>query len=255
MKGNIIFGLLVGALIFVPLERLFALRKEQKVFRQGWRSDVLHFLFTRTLSEACGFIVIGSLLLLLHWLVSPTFQAAVAAQPRLVQFLEAVLIANVGGYFGHRLSHEIPFLWRFHAVHHSSAQMDWLAAARVHPLDQIVTKSLTLVPLYLMGFSKATFGAYVGLATLHAVFIHANVKFKFGKLRWWLGTPEFHHWHHSNEPQAFNRNFAGELPLLDWIFGTIYLPDRLPTAYGTNEPVPTGYVGQMLFPFRRPSTS
>jgi sterol desaturase/sphingolipid hydroxylase (fatty acid hydroxylase superfamily) len=125
----------------------------------------------------------------------------------------------------------------------------------VHPLDQIVTKSLTLVPLYLMGFSKATFGAYVGLATLHAVFIHANVKFKFGKLRWWLGTPEFHHWHHSNEPQAFNRNFAGELPLLDWIFGTIYLPDRLPTAYGTNEPVPTGYVGQMLFPFRRPSTS
>jgi sterol desaturase/sphingolipid hydroxylase (fatty acid hydroxylase superfamily) len=252
MKSNVFFGLLVGALIFIPLERLFALHREQKIFRKGWRADVLHFLFTRSLSDACAFVIVGVLVLIAHGLVSPSFQSAVASQNRALQFIEAVLIANLGGYFGHRLSHEVPFLWRFHSVHHSIKEMDWLAAARVHPLDQIVTKALAIVPLYLMGFSKATFGAYIGIATLHAVFIHSNVRLKFGPLRWIVGTPAFHHWHHSDNAKAHNKNYAGELPVLDLIFGTFYFPqERMPDEYGTSEPVPSSYLGQMLFPFRR----
>ncbi|MGH9969872.1 MAG: sterol desaturase family protein [Pyrinomonadaceae bacterium] len=252
MKANVIYGLIVGALIFVPLERLFALHRDQRILRRGWRADIIHFLFTRTLSDICTFLFVGFLVVLAHWFVSPAFQAAVASQNHLLQFAEALLIANVGGYVGHRLSHEVPFLWRFHSVHHSISEMDWLAAARVHPLDQIVTKALTIVPLYILGFSKATFGAYIGLATFHAVFIHANVRFKFGPLRWLIGSPEFHHWHHSAEPEAHNKNFAGELPLLDLLFGTYYLPrGRMPEKYGTSEPVPAGYFGQMLHPFRR----
>ncbi|PWT89421.1 MAG: sterol desaturase family protein [Blastocatellia bacterium] len=251
MKANAIYGLIVGALIFIPLERLFALRKSQAIFRRGWFTDVLHFLFTRSLADVFTFVFVGSLILLFHWIVNADFQSAVASQNRGLQFLEAVTVANVGGYFGHRLSHEVPFLWRFHSIHHSISEMDWLAAARVHPLDQIVTKALTLVPLYVLGFSKATFGAYIGLATVHAVFIHANVRFKFGPLRWLIGSPEFHHWHHSADPEAYNKNYAGELPLLDLIFGTYYLPrNRMPAKYGVSEPVPLGYLGQMLHPFR-----
>lgn len=140
MKGNIIFGLIAGALIFIPLERIFTLRKEQRIFRQGWSTDLLHFLFTRAISEACAFILIAILIFFLNGMISPHFQAMVGAQASALQFMEAFLIANLGGYLGHRLSHEIPFLWRFHAVHHSIAEMDWLAAARVHPLDQVVTK-------------------------------------------------------------------------------------------------------------------
>ena len=252
MKGNVIYGLIVAALIFIPLERLFALHPEQRILRRGWRTDLVHFLFTRILAEICAFAFVGILILLVHALVSPAFQAAVAAQSRIVQFLEAVLIANVGGYVGHRLEHEVPFLWRFHSLHHSIAEMDWLAAARLHPLDQIVSKGLTIIPLYLMGFSKATFGAYIGLSTFHAVLIHANVRFKFGPLRWLITTPQFHHWHHSAEPEAYNKNFAGELPLLDILFGTFHLPkNRMPERYGVSEAVPTGYFGQMLYPFRR----
>ena len=252
MKANFIYGLIVGALIFIPLERLFALHQEQRIFRRGWLTDVFHFLFTRTIANACAFLLVGSLILLIHGLVSPVFHSAVAAQSRGLQLLEAVLIANAGGYIGHRLSHRVPFLWRFHSVHHSINEMDWLAAARVHPLDQIVTKALTIAPLYVMGFSKATFGAYIGLATVHAVFIHANVRIKFGPLRWLIGSPEFHHWHHSADAAAHNKNFAGELPLLDLLFGTFYLPKgRMPERYGVLEPVPIGYLGQMLYPFRR----
>ena len=251
MKANVIYGLIVGALIFIPLERIFALRKDQKIFRPGWRTDIIHFLLTRTVADVCTLVLVGSLIFVAHWLVSSEFQAAVASQNRALQFLEAVLVANLGAYFGHRLSHQVPFLWRFHSIHHSSSAMDWLAAARVHPLDQIVTKALTIVPLYVLGFSKATFGAYIGIATIHAVFIHANVRFTFGPLRWLIGSPEYHHWHHSADPEAHNKNFAGELPLLDILFGTYHLPrGRRPQSYGISEPVPAGYFGQMLYPFR-----
>ena len=256
MKGEVVFGLVIAALIFIPLERLFALHRPQRILRRGWLTDVAHFFFTRTIANIATFIFVGAAVLLLHSLVSPHFQAAVASQNRALQFLEAVLIANVGGYIGHRLEHQIPFLWRFHSVHHSITEMDWLAAARLHPLDQIVTKVLTIVPLYLLGFSKTTFGAYLGLATFHAVLIHANVTFKFGPLRWLIASPQFHHWHHSNESQAHNKNFAGELPLLDLLCGTFYLPvDKMPTAYGVSERVPTRYFRQMMYPFTRRTAS
>jgi sterol desaturase/sphingolipid hydroxylase (fatty acid hydroxylase superfamily) len=252
MRGEVVYGLIVGALIFIPLERLFALHRTQRVFRRGWLTDVAHFLFTRALANVATFVFAGAAILLLHSLVSPAFQAAVARQNQAVQFLEAVLIANLGGYVGHRLEHAIPFLWRFHSVHHSISEMDWLAAARLHPLDQVVTKVLTIVPLYLMGFSKATFGVYLGLATFHAVFIHANVRFRFGPLRWLITSPQFHHWHHSNEPEAHNKNFAGELPVLDMLFGTFYLPEnRTPNVYGVSERVPARYLRQMAYPFTR----
>jgi len=252
MVRNGIFGLIVGAIIFIPLERFLPLHREQRIFRRGWTTDVIHFLFTRSLADVATFLVVGSLIVLLHWLVSPSFQFAVASQSRVAQLTEAVVIANIGGYIGHRLSHQVPFLWKFHKLHHSISEMDWLAAARVHPLDQIVTKALTIVPLYMMGFSKATFGAYLLLAVFWAVLIHANVKMSLGPLRWVITTPQFHHWHHSNEPAAYNKNFAGELPIMDLLFGTFYLPGkRMPESYGLSEVVPISYWKQLLFPFRK----
>jgi len=252
MVGKALFGLLAAALIFIPLERFIPQKREQKIFRKGWLTDIFHFLFTRSIADVFTFMFVGSLIFFLHWLISPSFQQAVGAQHRGLQFLEAFVIANIGGYLGHRLSHQIPFLWQFHKIHHSIAEMDWLAAARVHPLDQIVTKALIIAPLYVMGFSKATFGAYLGVAIFQAVLIHANVKINFGPLRWLITTPQFHHWHHSNVPEAFNKNFAGELPLLDMLFGTYYLPkDRMPTSYGLSEQVPAGYLKQLVYPFKR----
>jgi sterol desaturase/sphingolipid hydroxylase (fatty acid hydroxylase superfamily) len=251
MKGNFIFGFMVAAMVFVPLERFFALRPEQKIFRKGWRTDVVHFLVNRFMIDAGVFFVVGLLVVLLHGLVSPRLQAAVASQPRILQFVEAVLVAEIGGYFGHRLTHQVPWLWRFHAVHHSIEEMDWLAAARLHPLDQTFTRSLAIIPLYMLGFTRATFGFYLVLATFQAIFIHSNVRFRFRRLRWLLATPQFHHWHHSTEPEALNKNFAGQLPVLDLVFGTAYLPEGMPGRYGSKDGVPAGYGSQMVFPFKK----
>jgi sterol desaturase/sphingolipid hydroxylase (fatty acid hydroxylase superfamily) len=252
MRDNQFLALIILIAVFVPLERFFALHPEQRIFRKGWKTDLVHFFANGFLTQALLVVVVIALAILLRKMVSTDFHALVASQPRWLQFLEAVLVADLAFYGAHRLAHTVPWLWRFHAVHHSSEQMDWLAAARVHPLDQVWNRALIFIPLWMLGFKKEVFGAYLVLSQLQAIFIHANVRFRFGPLRWVMATPEFHHWHHSNDLEAMNRNFAGQLPWLDALFGTLHLPDgRMPQTYGISEPMPEGYVKQLLFPLRR----
>ncbi|MEY2450854.1 MAG: hypothetical protein QOD92_428 [Acidimicrobiaceae bacterium] len=235
------------------VERLFALHP-RRFRRDRWRTDVVHLLLNNLLITAGLVVAVIGLAIAVHPLVNSDFQAAVTGQPAWLQFLEAVLVTDVAQYWAHRAAHELPWLWRFHKVHHSIEEMDWLAAARLHPLDSIFTRAATVLPLYLLGFTAATFGAYLALTTLQALFIHANVRVRFGALRWVTATPEFHHWHHADEPAATNKNFAGNLPVLDVIFGTCYLPDYMPSTYGMGEPAPRGYLAQMAWPFASQAT-
>jgi sterol desaturase/sphingolipid hydroxylase (fatty acid hydroxylase superfamily) len=129
--------------------------------------------------------------------------------------------------------------------------MDWLAGSRLHLVDVAVTRGLTYVPIYIFGFADAPLFAYVTFVSLQATFIHANIRFEFGPLRWFLATPQFHHWHHGADTTALDKNFAVHLPVLDWIFGTYYLPKgRWPESYGLNSghAPPTGYLRQFLYP-------
>jgi sterol desaturase/sphingolipid hydroxylase (fatty acid hydroxylase superfamily) len=176
---------------------------------------------------------------------------AVAASPSWVQIAAGLAIAIVGGYAGHRTAHEVPLLWRFHRVHHSIREMDWLAANHLHPLDETLIRSVAVLPLYALGFGRVSLGAFVIVITLQAIFIHANVRMNFGALRWVIGTPQFHHWHHAREPQAYNSNYAGEFPALDALFGTLHLPAiRWPAQYGVDDTEPAGYLRQLAWPFR-----
>jgi sterol desaturase/sphingolipid hydroxylase (fatty acid hydroxylase superfamily) len=244
------FGLVF--FLFVPLERAFALRPGQRVFRRGFGTDLAHFLANRFLVEAAVVAGVVAVAVLLRPLVSADLRGAVALQPGWLQFLEAVLVADVALYWAHRWSHTVPFLWRFHAVHHSSERLDWLASARLHPLDQAFHRSVAVAPLWLLGFTRETFGAYLVVATLQGIFLHANVRLRFGPLRWLVATPEFHHWHHANDAEARDKNFAGQLPLLDALFGTLHMPaGRMPATYGIDRPLPSGYLGHLAAPFRR----
>jgi lathosterol oxidase len=166
--------------------------------------------------------------------------------------LEAVFLADLFQYGIHRLFHRVPWLWRFHAVHHSSRQLDWLAGSRLHLFDVVVTRAVSFVPLFVMGFSQQALLVYVVLVSFQAVLLHANVRLPLGWLRWVVATPEFHHWHHSAEREARDRNFAVHLPLIDRIFGSAYLPGRWPAVYGIEgDPVREGWLAQLVDPFRR----
>ncbi len=245
-----LLGLLVLAALFIPLERLFTLRR-QPVLRLGWRTDCVHFFLTGALEKVALAVGVGLTVAMLEPVVNARLQDWVSSQPRRWQFVEALVLVELIGYFMHRAFHRVPWLWRVHAVHHSSAQLDWLAAVRVHPLDQALTRLAQFVPLYLLGFHVDLLAGAAGVLGVYAVLLHANVRWRLGPLKWLVATAEFHHWHHAADADARSANFAGLFPVIDVLFGTAYLPSgRQPTGYGTETPVPAGYVAQLAFPFR-----
>jgi sterol desaturase/sphingolipid hydroxylase (fatty acid hydroxylase superfamily) len=161
-------------------------------------------------------------------------------------------------YFAHRAVHAIPFLWRFHSVHHSAEELDWLVASRTHPLDQILLKCASLMPVFFLGFSSAVIDAYLLFASWQTIFTHSNIRLSFGPvLRWALAGPEFHRWHHDKNGAAPGKNFAGHFPVFDWVFGTAHMPEgATPGELGIGEPMRQIYLRQILTPFliwrRRP---
>jgi sterol desaturase/sphingolipid hydroxylase (fatty acid hydroxylase superfamily) len=255
VRSRLLFGVLVVAAIFIPMERVFALR-QQRVFRAGWRTDLVHFVVNNLLTTALLVVTVIGIGTALRAAVPGSLRSAIAGQSLGLQFIEAFLLAELCGYWAHRATHTVPVLWRFHRVHHSIEEMDWLAAGRLHPIDQAFTRSCVVLPIVALGFTRATFGAFLVLMTFQALFIHANVRFRFGPLRWLISTPEFHHWHHSGDPAAYNSNFAGELPVLDLLFGTLHLPaGKRPDSYGIAESAPPGYLAQLMWPLRSPSSA
>jgi sterol desaturase/sphingolipid hydroxylase (fatty acid hydroxylase superfamily) len=238
------------ALIFVPLERILALHPEQKVFRQNWLND-LAYLFLNGIFITIGLVVfVGTALTGINQFMPEGIEGAVRAQPIWLQAIEAIVIADIGFYLAHRSFHTVPFLWRFHLIHHSIEEMDWLAAYRVHPVDQILTKSASLIPILALGFSELALAIYGSIYMWQSILIHSNTRIRYGPLRWILASPQFHHWHHANERSAYDKNFAAQLPFIDALAGTLFLPEkRMPGKYGTDVDVPAFYHQQMVFPF------
>lgn len=241
--------LCAAALIFVPLELLLPLHARKETFRPGVGVDVLHALVSGFLIRS-GTVATGLVLSYACRLLVPEgIRAVVRGQVGLVQFAELLLLADLFFYAAHRLVHTVPWLWRFHAVHHSSEQMDWLATFRVHPVDQIVNSTIIAIPALALGFSATPLLAYALLYRAHAMLLHSNVRADFGPLNRVVASPLYHHWHHADEPGAHNRNFGGQLAIWDVLFGTLYEAEALPAQYGTATTVPKGYVLQLLSPF------
>jgi sterol desaturase/sphingolipid hydroxylase (fatty acid hydroxylase superfamily) len=246
-----VLELLALGLLFIPLERLFALRR-QRIFRQGWQTDLKHFFVSHAGVQLLSLAAMIPAHRLFAWALELDFQQAVAAQPVWLQFAEILLVVDFATYWVHRAFHQVPFLWSFHAIHHSSLEMDWLAGSRMHIVDVLVTRSVAFLPVFILGFAPAALYAYVAFVSIHAVYIHANVRWRWPVLRWVIATPEFHHWHHSSEDEGLDKNFAAFLPFWDVVFRTAHQPGRWPQRYGTVKfQPPESYVGQLLYPFRR----
>jgi len=244
--------LMAYSLVFIPLEKVF-FRLRQSVFRPQWAIDLSYFFINTVLVELTTFLTLMPAAVLFTWAVNADVQRWVQSQPVWLQVIEVAVFADLAQYWAHRLFHTIPRLWRFHAIHHSTETMDWLAGSRTHFVDLIATRALIYIPGFVLGFSPAAIVGYLVFVSLHAVFAHANVRFKFGWLDYVLTTPRFHHWHHGIEKEAVNKNYAIHFPVLDLIFGTFYMPKgQWPSGYGVRgNDVPTGgYLQQFVYPFR-----
>lgn len=256
LLGLSVWLLLMMALM-VPLERRWPLR-EQAAFRKGFADDLAYF-FLGGIVPAYFVVAFASAAQWAQRHGPGEFYAWLASLPFALQAAATLVIGELVYYWAHRWSHEVPFLWRFHAIHHSPTSLDWLVNTRAHPLDLAFSRSLIVVVLSLLGLAE---GASSDLAAIVALviifntswgfFIHSNLRVRLGPLEHLITTPAFHHWHHGNDAGEYaNKNYAALFPWIDRLFGTHSLPKaRYPRRYGIDTPVPDDLTGQLLLPLR-----
>lgn len=247
-----LLNLLLTGIIFIPIER-FLKRIDQPIFRFKWREDLLYFFVSSLLVQSLTYLSMAPSLAILEFGNLEAVREAVGSQPVLLQFVEIMILTDLVQYWLHRLFHRVPWLWKFHAIHHSTQALDWLAGSRMHLLEIVVLRGCTLIPMYVLGFSDPALYGYIFAVYLFSTLVHANLRTNFGRLERWLVTPRFHHWHHGIEQGAIDVNFAVHFPWLDRLFGTYHLPTdgRWPSGYGIKGEMPKGFVRQHLFPFVR----
>lgn len=248
-----VVNLLATGFMFAPFERFVPHRREQRLFRQEWREDLFYYLVSTMFVQVLGFLALApSTIINAETNSWDGFRAMVASMPWLLQFVIVLILSDLAQYWYHRLFHQVPFLWGFHAIHHSAKSMDWLAGSRMHFVEIILLRAITSLPLFTLGFSASVMQAYIGFIYIWSSLLHANVGGDFNRLGHWIATPRFHHWHHGLEREAFDVNFAIHFPFFDKLFGTFHLPEgRWPKDYGIPEDVPRGYLGQLAYPFTR----
>lgn len=249
-----LLNIIAFSLIFVPLELLFPLRREQPIFREYWKTDLAYFFVSHVFVQLVTILTLKPAMVFFGWITYPSVREFIGGQNFVLQFAGILLVADLTQYWVHRSFHVVPRLWKFHAVHHSAETMDWLAGSRLHFVDVAVTRALSYVPIYLLGFAEGPLFAYIVFVSIHATFIHSNFRIEFGPLKWLIATPRFHHWHHTADAEVLDKNFAVHLPFLDKIFGTYYFPKELwPATYGVSDAdlPPSGFFAQLSYPFRR----
>ncbi len=245
---------LVAMIFFWFIERFFAANRQQPFFRKGYKSDVLYWFMTPILSRSAFKYVLVVILLPFIFKTPENMQAYLEMMPvgELPLPLQIFLMLFVGdfiAYWSHRAFHTGK-LWPFHAVHHSSEEVDWLSAVRMHPVNQGAMYIIQVLALLALGFDPRLLAAYLPIITFHAILTHANVPWDFGPLRYVIASPVFHRWHHTVLEEGRDKNFALMFPVFDLMFGTLYMPKgRLPEKFGASTPVPEGFFAQMIYPF------
>ena len=239
--------------IFVPLERLFAVHPE-KILRKGIGVDLLYYFLSSLLPSVLLGVPVALLAWAVHRVVPGFVTETTAAMPLWARVIAGLVAGEVGYYWGHRWCHESSFLWRFHAIHHSAEHCDFLVNSRAHPVDLVFGRFCMMVPIFVLGLAgpvglsgSAVPAAVSVIVTLWGFFIHANIRWRFGPLEWLLSTPAFHHWHHTKSG-PINRNYSSTLPWLDRVFGTHYLPEEWPADYGIKATMPDSLIDQLFYP-------
>ncbi|HMI51682.1 MAG TPA: sterol desaturase family protein [Candidatus Saccharimonadales bacterium] len=246
-----LLDLFLMALIYVPLERLWPQYPQQGTFRKEWTLDVVYFMSTHLPLQILSFLVLLPATQATKYLGVPVLQGFIGRMPWLLQFFLAVVVADLAEYFIHLALHKVPFLWRFHAVHHSSQALDWIAGSRSHFVDDTLVRGFILAPL-MLGFSQSIILAYLIFVTIHATWTHCNFGPNAKWLEKYLVMPRYHHWHHTSQKEAIDKNFAIHFPWIDKLFGTYHFPDEWPEQYGlAGEELSPSFFGQTIEPFTR----
>jgi sterol desaturase/sphingolipid hydroxylase (fatty acid hydroxylase superfamily) len=242
--------------LFIPLTWLFPNVIGQKPLHKSMRTDSMYWFAGPVVYRPIGMIL--SIALLTTFYPTSTINRLgteglppIRDLPIWLQAIVMLLATDFLQYWAHRLFHHHP-LWKYHSIHHSSVHLDWLSSARFHPVNIILYSTFINGIVYLAGFSPAAFGLLFLFNVIYSPLVHANLKWTYGPFRYVLASPVFHRWHHTPLSQGGDKNFAPTFPFIDLMFGTFYMPKGIyPQDFGTDEPVPEDFFGQLIYPFKR----
>ena len=224
----------------------------QPLLRAGLSADLTHAIVNGALLDLpMALILRAAAAGLLSGIGSPGL-LLLADAPLGLQIVVFLFVGDLLKWSIHVLHHRVPFLWRLHQVHHSTRQMDALSHARSHPLEFLLNRVPFLVLfVVVLGIDARVIAWYSAIDLVQGLWVHSNTRLRTGPLKFVIATQEFHHWHHANDPAAFDKNFGGFLSIWDWLFGTAYCPsNRDVPAFGVPglEPSPR-YRDHLRMPF------
>ena len=227
--------------LFAVVTFFFPAEKSQRIFRKTAATDALYFLIGPLFYRPLG-TILAALFLVRFYDPSKVDELhrhglwPLNHYPVWAQVVMLLLITDFLQYWIHRFSHHAALLWRFHAVHHSSRELDWLSASRWHPVNHLFHQLIPVALIASLGFSPAVFLAVVPFYALGGFLVHANLPWTYGPLRYVIVSPVFHRWHHTSTEAGGNKNFAPFFSAFDWAFGTFYMPEgKSPKAFGLDE--------------------
>jgi len=238
------------AVVYGALERAFPARAARRWREPDFHADLCFFLGQYLLWSTLAVALLSALHGVLNEHTPHALRSAAARLPVWLLAALVVLLGDILVYWFHRACHHFDFFWRFHAVHHSSERLDWLAAHREHPVDGVLTQLAQNLPAMLLGLPFEALAVLIALRGAWSILIHANVALPLGPLRFVLGAPDLHHFHHARVERTAH-NFANLAPWLDLVFRTYHRPISPETyALGLTEAWPRSYLAQLLQPFR-----
>lgn len=252
-------GGVLSVVIVAGLERIHRYRRDWNHSKGDLLTDALYFptyMGLNALLEPAvrsGAVVVGGLL-------SESLGLGLwpDSWPLLAQFVLACVVVEAFDYWPHRLLHEVPWLWRFHAVHHNPERVYWLNATRAHPVEIVFRGFVNVIPLAIAGASEELLALVALTNSVLGLFQHANVDFRMGVLTWIFSVGEMHRWHHSVNIEEANHNYGSNFLVWDIVFGTWYRDpgSRGPEVVGIkNDFLPKSWWGQLPAPFRKATST
>jgi sterol desaturase/sphingolipid hydroxylase (fatty acid hydroxylase superfamily) len=213
----------VFALFFV-LERIFPLRKST-------RSLLARLLVNVAISAVMFIAAVGLVQPAVRWALDwsatrPFGLIHLAPLPAPVEFVLSFLLMDLAFYYWHLANHRVPFLWRFHNVHHVDPDLDVSTAFRFHFGEIALSAGFSIAQVSLIGVSAWAFAMYQVAFQLEVLFHHSNVRMPIHLERLLnkvIVTPRMHGIHHSQVHRENNSNFGTIFPWWDRLHRTLGL--------------------------------
>ena len=245
--------LALSALLIIAWERISPYRKGLPFFREGFWIDLVWYTIIQSY-----FLKI----IIFDYIIAPVQHHFnwnnfhfVSDWPIAIQVLFFLVTHDLYIYLFHRLQHKSKFLWRIHEAHHSGKEVDFLAGSRSHVLEIIINQTIEFAPIILLGANPVVVPIKALIDAVFGMFIHANIKVKLGKLKYFINSPELHLWHHANYQEVFHANFSTKFSVWDYLFGTVYepghAPGNKPENWGLGYEYPRDYFLQHAFSVKR----